>query len=653
MHVRPFFSLLTPHRHTRPPRGYAGPLGYFLLAILNALAPVAAPAQTQMFQRLSYPVVQNGKTLEYPFAGGLNAPQFSDADLNNDQIPDLVIFDRAGDVILTFLNEGTPKESSYRFAPEYACNFPPLTDYMLLRDYNNDGAADIFCASLGLSTQEVQVFKGHYENQALNFSPFLFTYPGCSSCDRRWLYYPSAIPGFWNNLFIADTDIPAVDDIDGDGDLDILTFDGAAGGHMWYAKNMSVERGFGPDSLQFVVNDRCWGLFYESGLVACENNLSPGLDSCASPFSSPGSADDRGGNKRHPGSTVMTYDQDGDGDKEVVLGDISFNCLNMMTNGGAPALAWMTAQDVAFPSYDTPVDITIFPAAFYLDLNNDGKKDLVAAPNNKFFNEDRNGVWYYPNTAPTGHVFELETKSFLVSDMIDLGSGSHPALADVNADGLLDLVVGNFGYFTPGVAQNASLYLFLNTGTATAPRFTLADNDWQGLSEFVPNDYDFCPSFGDLDNDLDLDLLVGSNGGSLYYYRNVAGAGKPMQFQRDFNVMWVSMDVGSYSTPAIIDLDGDGVKDVVMGSAMATLTSSGIPVRRTTLFSALYPPSANLAPWIPGFFPPMSGSACLFSSINRMVCCWWPARRKGIWKPTTTLRRPSRPIPLLPGAGVM
>ncbi|MCK6695489.1 MAG: hypothetical protein L6Q97_25725, partial [Thermoanaerobaculia bacterium] len=78
-------------------------------------------AQTQMFQRLDFPVVQNGKTLEYAFAGGMNAPQLSEADLNNDQIPDLVVFDRAGDVFLTFLNEGTPGERSYRFAPEFAC----------------------------------------------------------------------------------------------------------------------------------------------------------------------------------------------------------------------------------------------------------------------------------------------------------------------------------------------------------------------------------------------------------------------------------------------------------------------------------------------------------------------------------------------------
>ena len=541
---------------------------FFLLSLLLAST---LTAQDQQFQRLSYPVTQNGKTLQYPFAGGLNAPQFSAADLNQDQIPDLVIFDRAGDVFLTFLNEGTPNQTSYRFAPEYACNFPPLMDYVLLRDYDQDGAPDIFCASLATSTQEMQVFKGYYENKMLKFKPFLFHYPGCTDCFPELVYYPSAIPGKWNNLFIADTDIPAVDDMDGDGDLDILTFDGAAGGHIWLVKNMSVEKGFGVDSLHFEVTDKCWGLFYESGLASCECDLSPSLDSCVYGFAGPTQVDDRDGNTRHPGSTVMTFDLEGDGDKDLVLGDISFTCLNLLVNGGNKNLPWITEQDVSFPSYSTPVDVVIYPAAFYLDLNNDGKNDMIVAPNNKFSNEDRKGIWYYPNTANDGHHFELETKNLFSGDMIELGSGTHPTLVDVDADGLLDLVVGNYGYYSPGIYQNASLYYFRNTGTASAPKFNLENSDWLGLSEFAPNDYDFYPCFGDLDNDQDLDLLVGSNGGALYYYRNTAGVGQPMKFERSFDIMWVVMDVGQYSTPAIVDLDSDGLKDIVMGERNGNL----------------------------------------------------------------------------------
>ena len=102
---------------------------FLLLAALVALAFSSLKAQTQSFQRLSYPAIVNGAALQYPFAGGLNAPQFSPVDLNNDGRLDLVVFDRAGNTILTFLNNGAANTSDYAFAPEYACNFPALNDW--------------------------------------------------------------------------------------------------------------------------------------------------------------------------------------------------------------------------------------------------------------------------------------------------------------------------------------------------------------------------------------------------------------------------------------------------------------------------------------------------------------------------------------------
>ncbi len=286
-------------------------------------------------------------------------------------------------------------------------------------------------------------------------------------------------------------------------------------------------------------------------------------------FTGPVVVDDRDG--AHPGSTVMIYDQDGDGDMEIALGDVSFNCMNMMTNGGTKDVAWMSAQDDHFPVYDTPVDIPTFPGGYYLDLDNDGKRDMVVAPNGKFVNEDRQGVWFYKNTASgNGHTFELQTKRFLTGDMIDLGTATNPALVDIDADGLLDLVVGNQGYYSGGLYR-ASLYLYRNTGTATNPAFTLEDSDWLGMSEFTPDVTDFSPAFGDVDNDGDVDLVVGHSIGELFYYRNTAGPGNPLQFERDLNPIWILMDVGSFSKPVIADLDSDGLHDVLVGERNGNL----------------------------------------------------------------------------------
>ncbi|MBL7802961.1 MAG: T9SS type A sorting domain-containing protein [Saprospiraceae bacterium] len=538
----------------------------FPLFALFILICQPAFAQQPMFPHWDVDVVQGGQTMDFPFAGGLNCPQFGEADLNNDGISDLVIFDRTGDVVLTFINNGAAGQTDYVYAPEYACFFPKLIEFVLMRDYNQDGAADIFCSSLQANSQEIQVFRGYYEDNILKFAPYIFNYPNCTYCNTNYIYYPDNQPGEWNNLPVAKTDYPGIGDVDGDGDLDIVCFEASLTTSMFFLRNMSVEQGFGVDSLKFQLIDKCFGKFTETGLEACKACLSPNGEDCCEGFAPPTpEAAERSGN-RHPGSTALVYDQEGDGDMDLVLGNISFNCMLGLTNGGTPNQAWMTAIDTAFPSYNTSVDLAVFPASFYIDLDNDGQKDFVACPNNKSIGEDRKNVWFYRDADPgPGADFQLNSKSLFVGGMIDFGSVAHPAFADVNADGLMDIVAGNYGYYTPGTAGNASLYLLLNTGTATNPQFTLSDNDWLGMSEFAPADNDFSPSFGDLDGDGDLDMLVGTYAGGLFCYINQAGAGNPMLLIRDPDPMWLGMDVGISSTPAIIDLDNDNRPDVLIG----------------------------------------------------------------------------------------
>jgi hypothetical protein len=539
-----------------------------LFFVLMLALTVGLPAQQMVFSRMQVPVFSGGQWLETPFTGGFNAPQVSEADLNNDGLLDLVVFDRAGFVVMTYLNNGATLGNPYRFAPEYACAFPNLNDYVLLRDFNGDGAADIFCTSHQPGTQEMQVYEGFYRNDTLQFKPFLFSYPDCSTCNPLYIYYPANQPGFWNNLFIARSDVPGIADLDGDGDLDILAFAAGNSTSLYWMKNTSVESGYGLDSLHYVLADRCWSKIYESGLERCRAILSPDSTVCASPLKEPDPAD---GKNRHPGATITPYDQDGDGDMDLILGGINNDCLTMLTNGGAPGTDWMTAIDTAFPSYDVPLQMQLFIGAYHLDLNNDGRPDLLATVNNPTSGEDRNGMWFYANTASQGHTFELQSTRFLTGQSIDLGTATHPTFADVNGDGLLDLVVGTYGFYSPGSFTNARLNLFLNTGTPTEPRFTLADSDFLGFSQYTSDDFDFAPTFGDMDGDGDLDLLVGSHTGIFYYFRNSAGPGNPMNLKRDFNPMWANFLFGLAVTPMIVDLNGDGKPDIVAGERNGNL----------------------------------------------------------------------------------
>jgi hypothetical protein len=126
-----------------------------------------------------------------------------------------------------------------------------------------------------------------------------------------------------------------------------------------------------------------------------------------------------------------------------------------------------------------------------------------------------------------------------------------PELADIDGDGDLDLLA-NTSYTV--------VSLFQNTGSATAPAF--ANPVPLGISN-APG-YSFV-SAGDLDNDGDLDLLLGESGyGHMYFYENIGTAtiptfASPVQdpFGLD-STMYIAI-------PSLADMDNDGDLDIWVG----------------------------------------------------------------------------------------
>jgi hypothetical protein len=61
-----------------------------------------------------------------------------------------------------------------------------------------------------------------------------------------------------------------------------------------------------------------------------------------------------------------------------------------------------------------------------------------------------------------------------------------------------------------------------------------------------------------------MDLMVGSNDGGLYYVRNNGGAGQPLQMAAPI-AYYKNMACHTDCTPQLIDLDRDGLTDIVAG----------------------------------------------------------------------------------------
>lgn len=541
-------------------------LALFLLISTNTIAF----AQLN-FTRYDSVVVlnQNGDTLKHAWAGGFNSPQFSEIDLNNDNIMDLFVFDRSINRSYTFINLGIPNQSSYVLAPQYVTQFPDgLHDWVLLRDYNCDGLMDIFTSGTG----GITVYKNTTSGGSLQFSMVTGGNPNSTILYSNFqpdLPTPSMV-----NLFVSTIDIPVIDDIDGDGDLDVITFS-ILGSQVEYHKNLSQERYGDCDSLDFVLANKCWGFFSEG---ATSNTISL-FDSCGFNINNP---ERIGGGNKHSGSSVLSMDVDSNGTKDLILGDVSFKNMTLLINSDpTPNLtsSHITAFDTLFPKNNSntqAVRIDIFPAGYYLDVTNDGVKDLIVAPNCFTGCENINGTWMYKNNRATNFPdFDFITKSFLQEDMIEVGLGSHPVFFDHNADGLMDLVIGNAGYSdsTTSAGLTSSLFLYENIGTASNPSFKLIDSNYANISninlDVAMNQPTFriIPTFGDIDGDGDEDMILGGDNGKLHYFENIAGQGNVANFILN-EAEYRGIDIGVFAAPQLVDLNRDGLLDLIIGDRL-------------------------------------------------------------------------------------
>ena len=242
------------------------------------------------------------------------------------------------------------------------------------------------------------------------------------------------------------------------------------------------------------------------------------------------------------GSSPDFADLDNDGDYDLLLGSNTGVALGYENTGSASSPTWTRKS-----SWDaTTGDGGATPA--FADIDNDGDYDL-------FIGEGPTGnTSAYENTGSASSPTWIRNSSWDGPTLTLDGAGAKPALADLDNDGDYDLLIYE------AANDTGPSYAYENTGGASSPTWT-RKSSWDG-----PNvGRGATPDFADLDGDGDYDLLVGKkDNGTTYAYENTGGASSPIWTRKS---SWDPPNVTQLSAkPALADLDNDGDLDLLIGT---------------------------------------------------------------------------------------
>ncbi|WP_422370993.1 calcium-binding protein [Hoeflea sp.] len=382
----------------------------------------------------------------------------------------------------------------------------------------------------------------------------------------------------FNGIDVGDLSMPALGDLDGDGDLDLVV--GEENGNLNYFENTGtalapvyvartgdlnpfggIDVGsYGAPALADIDGDGDLDLLVgeQAGDFDYFENTGNGL--AATYEARTGAANPFGGFDVGFYATPALGDMDGDGDLDLVsganIGDLSY--FETHTAPSAPAHGVFLAHDGSQnPNPLASIDVGSNSTPILADLDGDGDLDLIVGEEDGVLN-------YYRHTASSYIVplFTERTGAANPFDGIDIGFYSKPALADIDGDGDLDLVVGEF---------DGNLNYYENTGSGAAPAFTARSgpaNPFDGLDVGL----DAAPVFADLDGDGDADLILGRADGTVGFFENTGTSLQPAYTARTGTANpFDGIDIGSSSRPAFHDLDADGDLDLVVGTQLGTL----------------------------------------------------------------------------------
>jgi len=320
--------------------------------------------------------------------------------------------------------------------------------------------------------------------------------------------YLNAQPWIENNQIFNPTGIPSLSfsqprfyDLDADGDLDMIL--GSTVQAPEYFKNT------GSKTIPKFVLDKA--------LLANVNSSDAEMGVCA--------------------------DLDGDGDLDFISG--GYTGLHLYKNEGSSSSPIFIEAANIFQLLSVGEN----PIPTFADMDGDGDLDMAVG-----LSED-GGVKYYPNTG------SIISAQFLESNSVrwfNVGLYAYPSFCDMDKDGDNDLLVGRDDY---------GFFYYENIGNATNLNFSNRSTLFQTLGSTT---YWNSGALVDLSGDGKNDLVFGSASGKIFYYLNTGTNAEP-SWSENTSLFGGTIDVGGASSPVLYDWDGDGDLDLITGTQLGSI----------------------------------------------------------------------------------
>ena len=467
-------------------------------------APTASTAAVAFDRRISpFQVLDStGRAFSLPFLGGFEHPRPQLLDIDGDRAVDLFIQEESGQLMLF-----QRTADSWKLATDDFQNID-IGEWYRFVDLDGDGLFDLFAES-PLS------YIRYYRNAGTRTAPTL-------------VMAVDTVRDIQGTAIYADRqNIAQFADVDCNGKLDMLLgrIDGTI--TQYELQGLDSARGSGPRFR--LITER----FQDIQIIGTRT---PSL---------------------HGANTMAVFDIDADGDQDILWGDFFEPGLLWLRNQGTCPQPDFHGERIPFPPQQ-PVETSGYNAPAFGDLTipPDGRADLLVGVLGGAFNPIKTSaanLYRIEQTAPGA--WTVVTTHVL--DAVDLGTESIPAFGDIDRDGDLDLVVGT--KIEPTNTRTGAVYWFENVGSRAAPGFRL-----RGHLTVLPAFHD-APALGDLDGDGLPDLVIGQFQDAVAWYRNTGTSGAGRFTLVDSAV--VRLPRGSNGVPELHDIDRDGDLDLFLGDA--------------------------------------------------------------------------------------